>query len=903
MASRFQEASLVTSPSYPNAVVWSSENLIAVAAGHLVIILNPALPGGPRGLISIPNAEPYQIGLVRSQDNTKCVSLSEDVFADLLIGGLLPSSVKRERHPCARSLSWSDIGMSPNHGCLLAVCTAEGRVKLYRPPYSDFCAEWIEIVDITDLLYENLSSMNFGESNNPSTSLSKDQVEQHDHEEDERISTLKACKRRRTRGDKIKMHEKSDTDQASCSKQDSRTVQNVLEIEAYEQPSNAKYCHYLPKGPKKFSQEINPETYVAREALLSSLSVAWSSLLRFSSEGSSCENMLRFSLLAIGSKSGSVSIWKVHAPECYHIERGTVTPNVELTAIIQAHSSWVSTMSWGIFGCDSSNPQVVLATGSCDGSVNIWMSNKEDLQKSAEVYKSSFFLLKQVVTVNLVPVSTLSFVVNKHSNTMHLAIGKGSGSLEVWKSDISTRKFEQVASANAHDQVVTGLAWSYDGRCLYSCSQDNYVRNWILSENTISEVPIPANTTGLSSTTDLPDDFLSCLGVALSPGNLAVALVRSFNAELLNPMYQARSQKAAVEFIWNGAQQSGESEDSSETITEAILGFSKNELAYWEFNLLWSLKEFKDLNKPLVLWDMIAAMLAFKQSMPEFVELVITKWLSVSYLGFHADIPMEDLVPKIYKSFSDVPSRLLHILNVISRRVMLSDLKTEEINRKLQGQRTNSEEEIDLWLKLLEGSERELRERLVGLSFSAYLTAESSLGTGSTSTGNWRPAGLSQLQQWVEIDHNIVHSQLETLSAEVKSSLTRSTSSSETALEEEKCPYCEAPVYFHSPEEAFCESPHQNKKNSKDRERRDQGHKLERCCVSMQVCPPAPLWFCKCCNRLTSELAPETLFALPSFPNDLKSLPETAPSKPFCLFCGILLQRKQPEFLLSASPV
>ncbi|XP_013608973.1 PREDICTED: uncharacterized protein LOC106315713 [Brassica oleracea var. oleracea] len=887
MASRFQEASLVTSPSYPNAVAWSSENLIAVAAGHLVIILNPAFPSGPRGVISVPNAEPYQIGKVR--------------YEDLLSGGLLPSSLKRERHPCVRSLSWSDLGMSQNYGCLLAVCSAEGRVKLYRPPFSDFSADWLEVNKSKKRFFENLLSMNFGESNNlSSTSLSnKDQVVQPDTEDDERIPILRTRKRRRTSVDNINLHEMDITDQASCSKQDNQTVNNVLAIELYEQPSNAHNCHSLPKAPKKCSREISPEKYVSREALLSSLSVAWSSLLTFSTEGSSFENLLRFSLLAIGSKSGCVSIWKVHAPESYHIERGNVSPNVELTAIIQAHSSWVSTMSWGIFGCDSSNPQMLLVTGSCDGSVKIWMSNKEDLQKSVEVYTSSFFLLKQVVAVNLVPVSTLSFVVNNYSNEMHLAIGKGSGSFEVWKCEISTRKFEQVASTNAHDQVVTGLAWSYDGRCLYSCSQDNYVRNWILSENTISEVPIPANTPGLSSTSDLPDDFLSCLGVALSPGNLAVALVRSFNIELLNPMYEARSQKAAVEFTWNGAQQSGESEDCSETITEAILGFSKNEYAYWESNLLWSLKEFKDYNKPLVLWDMITAMLAFKQSMPEFVELVTTKWLSVSYLGFHADIPMEDLVPKISKRFSAIPSRLLHILNVISRRVMLSELKTDEINRKLQVQRMNNEEEIDLWLKLLQESERELRERLVGLSFSAYLTAES-----ASSTGNWHPAGLAQMQQWVEINHDIVDSQLQTLSLDVKSSLTRSSSNStETALEEESCPYCAAPVHFNSPEEAVCQAPHLKKK----KERCDQGHKLERCCVSMQVCPPTPLWFCKCCNRLTLELAPEALFALPSFPNDLKSLPEYSFSKvalkPFCLFCGILLQRKQPEFLLSASPV
>lgn len=57
--------------------------------------------------------------------------------------------------------------------------------------------------------------------------------------------------------------------------------------------------------------------------------------------------------------------------------------------------------------------------------------------------------------MNLVPVSTLSFVVNNYSDEMRLAIGKGSGSFEVWKCEISTRKFEQVASTNAHDQVVS----------------------------------------------------------------------------------------------------------------------------------------------------------------------------------------------------------------------------------------------------------------------------------------------------------------------------------------------------------------------------------------------------------------------------------------------------------------
>lgn len=41
MASRFQAIPLVATPSYPNAVAWSDENLIAVASGHLVTILVP----------------------------------------------------------------------------------------------------------------------------------------------------------------------------------------------------------------------------------------------------------------------------------------------------------------------------------------------------------------------------------------------------------------------------------------------------------------------------------------------------------------------------------------------------------------------------------------------------------------------------------------------------------------------------------------------------------------------------------------------------------------------------------------------------------------------------------------------------------------------------------------------
>nr|GEY37425.1 transducin/WD40 repeat-like superfamily protein [Tanacetum cinerariifolium] len=60
----FDPVPLVASPSYSNSIVWSDENLLAVASGHLVTILNPAMPSGPKGLITIPSAKPFPIGVI-----------------------------------------------------------------------------------------------------------------------------------------------------------------------------------------------------------------------------------------------------------------------------------------------------------------------------------------------------------------------------------------------------------------------------------------------------------------------------------------------------------------------------------------------------------------------------------------------------------------------------------------------------------------------------------------------------------------------------------------------------------------------------------------------------------------------------------------------------------------------
>ncbi|ESR54468.1 hypothetical protein CICLE_v10018828mg [Citrus x clementina] len=857
MASRFQAATLATAPCYPNAIAWSDENLIAVGSGHLVIILNPALPFGPRGLITIPDCEPYPIGVVKREE--------------LLSDCLLSTSLNRDRRPSVRSISWSPIGMASNSGCLLAVCTTEGHVKIYRPPFCDFGAEWIEVVDISDRLYDYLAIINFGEPH---------------------ISSAEFPEIVDFTSNKMKDSNTHPTVAASKSKGNSIT----------KIPSNC--C--LPL--------ITADQYASRSAMLHSLAVAWSPVLRLSSKkypvpqnGSS--NW--FSILAVGGRSGKVSLWRICVPKCYSVEDCKVPTTAVLIGLFQAHNSWITSISLAVLSSDSSNPQVLLVTGSSDGSVRIWDGYIQELQKSAEAHCVPFSLLKEVVTVNTVPISVLSLILPVQSpRLMLLAVGKGSGSFDLWKCDISCNKFDKVGSYNAHDQVVTGLAWAFDGCCLYSCSQDNFVRSWIFHGNSLSEVSIPTNTPGLQSCTDLPDAFVSCLGMAVSPGNLVVAMVRNFDLDALDHMYQARAQRSAIEFFWIGGQQLDVLSNTFPKYGhEACPDFSEKELSVWESNILWSLQQYEDLHKPLVVWDLIGALLAFKRSIPQYVECTLLKWLSSLYLGSlsslylgsHVGLSMKTVLSHVSKSVSKISSRQLHLINIILRRVILAELKADQINSKLQnleGIYGSEEEQLTVWMELLLNSEKELHERLVGFSFSAFI----SLGAYATSTCSqtvyWCPDGIAQMEQWVAHNHEHVRDQLKVLASEVAGSDRRSHPSK--YVEEEQCTYCTASVPFDSPEVAVCRG-----LESSDGD--NQKHKLVRCSVSMQVCPATPLWFCKCCQRWTSKLAAESLFTMPRYPDDFKSLIESSVQeetpKPFCPLCGILLQRLQPEFLLSPSPV
>jgi len=113
---------------------------------------------------------------------------------------------------------------------------------------------------------------------------------------------------------------------------------------------------------------ISADEYASRSAMLYSLVVSWSPLLHVASEFYPNPNKnASVSLLAVGGKSGKISLWRFHQPDCYTIEDRKAPAVVKFIGLLHAHNSWITTMSWLLFAFDSLNPQIILVTGSSDG--------------------------------------------------------------------------------------------------------------------------------------------------------------------------------------------------------------------------------------------------------------------------------------------------------------------------------------------------------------------------------------------------------------------------------------------------------------------------------------------------------------------------------------------------------
>ncbi|KAH9607608.1 hypothetical protein KSS87_022793, partial [Heliosperma pusillum] len=799
----FQVASLVNAPSFPNAVVWSDDNLIAVANGDIVTILNPENVQGARGVITVSAGLPFKIGVIKRDD--------------LLSGCLLPTCLARDRQPCVRSLAWSPVGYTPHNGCLLAVCSTEGRVKIYREPFCEFQAEWIEVMDISDVLHKYLEKTNYGEpvtSVQPEMDESVSQTLAEDGPDSTNFTSIKEKKRKRGL--------------TACTQKINPTYDFLSENNVINFAANGKKTSNKRTLNNHTGYVLKANQYASRSSMLASLVVAWSPVLQFSANDPDNPSDF-FCLLAVGTKYGSISIWKFDRPSYYSIDQHGGAIDMALNGVLQAHSAWITSLSWVLLPSGTSS-RVVLATGCSDGSVKIWVAHLCDFKSPSEANKTPFSLFNEITVGDNALVSTLSLCAPAQAGVKILvAVGKGSGSFEVWSFDRKTNSPKKVGSYAAHVQAVTGLAWAFDGHCLYSCSQDNSIHGWIHHKGALFKASIPPNNLEVRSSSDLPSVSDSSYGIAISPANLALAVsnlalsylqARRFDAGQLDHMYQKRTQRAGVEFFWIGGQEFNMSQNINLRLDiDQCSGFTKEELVIWGSKLLWSLNLYESSDKHLVAWDVLSAILAFKQCAPKFIHQVILSWVELLLEG-NLDSATHDILSDLPGYMSQISSRQLHLLNILCRRVMLSSTKPTKISELCDM------EEEEKWLNIMSNSEKELRERLVGLSLSTVLDCLSH-PAGNVDFGLWGPVGIAQMVKWVMQNQDHVHQKLYGLAAEVRVHVARLHDVCDYE-EEERCIYCSAPIPFESPEEALCEGVQCGHGEA------PQKHKLTRCAASMQ---------------------------------------------------------------------
>ncbi|XP_039848689.1 uncharacterized protein LOC120707755 isoform X2 [Panicum virgatum] len=894
MASQYHAVTLIASPSYPNAIAWSSDNLVAVASGHIVTILNPAALDGPRGVVGLRRCDPFPIGVVSR----------EDLFEPCLVS----TSLARDAEPCARSISWSPQGFAPNSGCLLAVCTVDGHVKLYRSPIWEICDEWIQVADISQLLFSYYKTINFGEDNGSHlTSLKNINTEETEvlgstRELQDPLSRRGPGQRKRKLprvddyiydGNKDDLDASNDADFSlkSCSKSEKKSSKKTakhghgpVSVNGQGSTGNSK-ASLSSNGGNKSAPLITAKQYACRDARLSSVIVAWSPLVS-SSDKISCL-WRHWCILAVGSKAGNVSFWKLYKPEYYTIDAGVVNSDPMLIGVLQAHKSWVSAITWEVSSEGSSKSSLLLATGCSDGSVKIWLANIEGLNRCTNLEEVPFALVAEVTDLSA-PVSAISLAVPAGSQyEVNLAIGRVSGSVETWICNTCSRKIENTNACHAHDQVVTGLSWGMDGYCLYSCSQDNSARCWIYNGNHLEEIPVHTNFPESKESTDLSEVSNRCFGLTLAPGEQMIAVVHGLDLNVLDQMYQARTQKAVVEFIWIGGQFVGIPLDRSiDVCNPQSTILSSSNFLWWGSNILWSLKKYENVEKGLALWDVVAALQGFKKYAPTFLETLMDMWISALFSGDPQCVSIDSPSCSRQDMLPSVSLRKLHLLNIICRKVMLSN------HAQLGPDAENgNDSKTEFWNTLLIRSERELRERLVGFTFAAVLK-RTAYSFNDTSTENiWFPVGVAQMDSWVTMNDGEVHNQLKYLRSRIKDLGNRVNSACGYSVEE-TCPYCSAPVHFESADVAIC------------RER----HTLTRCRASMILCSVLqPVWHCVCCGGMVDKLLPQSFFTMQASHLDANqdegSLDLSGPAVPLCPFCGVLLQRSTPAFLLSTSPV
>lgn len=138
-------------PAPLDAVCWSADNLLAVAAGRCVVLVSPADLGGPRAYAPLPADCGATSTGCKPSDYERSVSLGLACLGEAVSAVAPP--------PAPRRLAWSPPGAAPHTGaCLLAVAGSDGSVRVFGPPTAPMSPKWEVVADLGDTLLAHMAA-------------------------------------------------------------------------------------------------------------------------------------------------------------------------------------------------------------------------------------------------------------------------------------------------------------------------------------------------------------------------------------------------------------------------------------------------------------------------------------------------------------------------------------------------------------------------------------------------------------------------------------------------------------------------------------------------------------------------------------------------------------------------
>lgn len=114
-------------PATPDCVKWSEDGVVAVAAAHSVVLLNPADLSGPRAFASAGNQCDLSVLQAPGMPADPTADAHHEL-AHLRQGAMVSQYPLLQLSLQARSLAWSPAGCAATAGCLLATVTNDHQV-------------------------------------------------------------------------------------------------------------------------------------------------------------------------------------------------------------------------------------------------------------------------------------------------------------------------------------------------------------------------------------------------------------------------------------------------------------------------------------------------------------------------------------------------------------------------------------------------------------------------------------------------------------------------------------------------------------------------------------------------------------------------------------------------------